>query len=70
MATCLVIGTRKAARSRPVIESKGYTVTLTDMQRIPDKEELKALGIRVVDERGIRTSSSTMTHAFIVKNPV
>ena len=51
MATCLVIGNAKSGNAAArLLNQKGYTVTLTDMQRIPDKEELETLGIRVVDE--------------------
>ena len=50
------------------MNQKGYTVTLTDMQRIPDKEELETLGIRVVDE-GHPDFLFNDDYAFIVKNP-
>ena len=69
MATCLVIGNAKSGNAAArLLNQKGYTVTLTDMQRIPDKEELETLGIRVVDE-GHPDFLFNDDYAFIVKNP-
>lgn len=66
---CLVVGNAKSGNAvARLLNRHGEQVTLTDMKKIPDKEELENLGICVIDE-GHPDSLKNDSFDYIVKNP-
>lgn len=65
----LLIGAaRSGLAAARLLNREGWHVVLTDMQEIPEKEELEACGIEVFD-KGHPESLKEREYAFVVKNP-
>lgn len=69
MEQVLVIGAaRSGVAAAKLLRRQGFDVILTDMKEVPQKAELEALGIRVVDG-GHPEWLKEEDYAFVVKNP-
>lgn len=69
METVLVIGAaRSGVAVSKLLNKHGYHVILTDMAKVPQKEELVELGIEVYDE-GHPDLLKEKEYPFVVKNP-
>ena len=65
----LVIGSAKSGNAvARLLNHQGYSVIITDMNEIKEKEELEALGIQVLD-KGHPEYLKNTDYAFVVKNP-
>lgn len=69
MKKVLVIGAaRSGIAASKLLSKNGYSVILTDMKEVAEKEELKSLGIEVVDN-GHPDYLLNTDYEFVVKNP-
>lgn len=69
MKNVLVIGAaRSGLAAARLLAQNGYSVTLTDQNKIPNHEDLEACGIQVFDE-GHPEALKEVDYDFIVKNP-